>query len=122
MTLSSAEAELGGVCKGSGISLGLVAVGKDPGLNWKLTIETDASAAAGICRRRGLGTIRRLATSDLWVQDRIRTGDFSLRNMCGSDNTSDILTKYVERPLLKRHLAARGLRAKSGRPETAPNL
>ena len=122
VTLSSAEAELGGICKGSNISLGLVAVAQDLGLRWKLTVGTDASAAIGVCRRRGLGKIRHVATADLWVQDRIRAGDFALRKIPGSDNTSDILTKYVERPLLKKHLATLGLRSESGRPELAPTL
>ena len=69
VSLSSAEAELGGICGGASTGLGLVSIARDLGLNWTLHLETDASAAVGICRRRGLGKTMHLATSDLWVQE-----------------------------------------------------
>ena len=78
VALSSAEAELGGICKGASQGLGLQAIAKDLGLRWKLTIHADAAAAIGICKRRGLGKVRHLAVADLWVQDRIRKKDFYL--------------------------------------------
>ena len=36
VALSSAEAELGGICKGTSISMGLRSVAKDLGLDWNL--------------------------------------------------------------------------------------
>ena len=108
--------------RGASISLGLISVAKDLGLCWTLKVQTDASAAIGICRRRGLGKIRHLATADLWVQDRVRAGDFSLEKIPGVDNTSDILTKHVERPLLLRHLGTLGLRLEGGRADSAPTM
>ena len=78
VTLSSAEAELNGICRGASTSLGLQTVAKDLCFLWSLGIQTDATAAVGICRRRGLGRIRHLAKADLWVQDRLRSKDFSL--------------------------------------------
>ena len=65
VTLSSAEAELHGICKGASISMGLTSVAADLGFNWSLRIKTDATAAIGITRRRGLGKIRHLATADV---------------------------------------------------------
>ena len=87
------------------------------GLKFRLEIRTDASAAVGICRRRGLGKIRHLATADLWVQDKVRSGAFVLSKIQGSDNPSDSLTKCVERPLLSKHIEALGLRLETGRAE-----
>ena len=98
VSLSSAEAELGGICRGASISLGLRSVALDLGMDWRVLIKTDAAAAIGICRRRGLGKIRHLATADLWVQDRLRSGDFKLEKVKGDEHVSDILTKYVPRP------------------------
>ena len=122
VTLSSAEAELSGICKGTSVSLGLVAVARDLNVSWSLSVETDASAAIGVCRRRGLGNIRHLSTADLWIQDRLRCGDFALSKIKGEDNMSDILTKHVERRVLEKHLAGLGHVFEEGRPELAPTI
>ena len=78
IALSSGEAELGGICRGASIALGLQSLAKDLGIELKVNIHTDATAAIGICRRRGLGKIRHLHVADLWVQDRLKRGDFTL--------------------------------------------
>ena len=96
VTLSSGEAELCGICKGTSISLGLISIAKDLGFSWQLQVQTDATAAIGVCRRRGLGKIRPLGPADLWIQDRLRAGDFSLVKIPGAEHTSDILTKHVD--------------------------
>ena len=97
-----------------------MSVAKDLGISWTLHLLTDATAAIGICRRRGLGKIRHLATADLWVQDRLRAGDFTLAKIPGADNPADILTKYVERPLLQKHLRTLGMQVEEGRADSAP--
>ena len=122
VTLSSAKAELGGITKGASISMGLQSIAKDLGIPFSLTLQTDSTAAIGVCRRRGLGKIRHLATADLWVQDKIRTGAFSLQKVLGSENISDVLTKHVDRSTLQKHLKSMGLRQKDGRPELAPRI
>ena len=91
-------------------------------MTWTLTIQTDSTAAVGICRRRGLGNIRHIATADLWVPDRIRSGDFRLEKMLGSENVAGLLTKHVERMTLLKHMKGLGLIRKEGRPELAPHL
>ena len=92
VALSSAEAELSGVCQAAGEGLGLQAIWRDLGRDLKLRVHSDASAAIGICRRRGLGRVRHLAVADLWIQDRLRTHDFELVKVLGSDNPADMLT------------------------------
>ena len=54
IALSSGEAELGGICRGASIALGLQSLASDLGIKLHLEILTDATAAIGICRRRGL--------------------------------------------------------------------
>ena len=122
VALSSAEAELTGICKGSAQGLGLQALVEDLGFQWSIVVSTDAAAAIGICRRRGLGKIRHLATADLWVQDRIQKGDFELVRIPGSTNPSDVLTKHVDRTLLDRHLTSLNLRYEDGRAASAPKV
>ena len=82
----------------------------------------DASAAIGVCRRRGLGRIRHLATADLWIQDRLKTGDFTLVKIPGEENAGDLLTKHVDRRTLDKHVAALHLRFEDVRPDSAPTL
>ena len=122
IALSSGEAELSGICRGASIALGLQSIAKDLGIILDVEILTDATAAIGICRRRGLGKIRHLHVSDLWVQDRLRRGDFELTKVAGSDNPADILTKHVPRDIMSKHMKFMGLHAESSRAYSAPTL
>jgi hypothetical protein len=100
----------------------LQTIARDLGIELNLTVATDATAAIGIARRRGLGKVRHLATADLWIQDRIRKGDFALVKVAGADNPADILTKNVDKPLLPKHMETRGLSVQEGRAESAPAI
>ena len=122
VALSSAEAELTGICKGAAQGLGLQSLVRDLGLSWKIRVSTDAAAAVGICRRRGLGKIRHLATADLWVQDRIKNKDFELLRIPGVSNPADILTKHVDRTILDKHLSTLNLKYEDGRAASAPKI
>ena len=55
VALSSADAELGGICRGASQGLGLVALANDLGIKLDLAMHSDAVAAIGICLRRGFG-------------------------------------------------------------------
>ena len=121
VALSSAEAELTGICKGAAQGLGLQALSLDLGMAMTLNVASDAAAAVGICRR-GLGKVRHLATADLWVQDRVKKGDFILDRVPGVDNPADILTKHVDQVLLSKHLGFMGLVFEDGRAQSAPGI
>ena len=122
IALSSGEAELSGICRGASIALGLQSLAQDLGIKLEVEILTDATAAIGICRRRGLGKIRHLHVSDLWVQDRLRRGDFALTKVLGVDNPADVLTKHVSKDIMLKHMKFMGLYAETGRATSAPTL
>ena len=122
VALSSAEAELTGICQAAGEGLGLQAICRDLGRELKLRIHSDASAAIGICKRRGLGKVRHLAVADLWIQDRLRTHDFELVKVPGSSNPADLLTKYLDRPLHDKHIQALNMEFEVGRAESAAHI
>ena len=123
IALSSGEAELAGIVKGAAESLGIQAVSADLGIQVPgLALLADSSAAIGICRRTGIGRVRHLAVGQLWVQERIRAGDFELIKHPGVDNPADILTKGVAKELIDRHAATMGLAWEAGRARTAPQL
>ena len=54
LALSSGEAELGGLCKGASMALGLRSVADDLGITYDLTLQADATAAIGMARRAEL--------------------------------------------------------------------
>ena len=120
ISLSSGEAELHGIAYGAAQALGMQSLLKDLGWHVKIRIHSDATAAIGICRRKGLGKILHLATTDLWIQDKVRSKQLELVKILGTENPADVLTKYVARQLMETALAKVGLRKLTGRPACAP--
>ena len=74
LALSSGEAELMAVVKGTSEALGLQALFSDLGMKKKIAVRSDATAAIGIVSRIGLGKVRHLSVSDLWIQQAARQG------------------------------------------------
>ena len=103
--ISSAEAELGGIVKAAAQGMGIQSMAKDLCISLTLEIQSDAAAAIGVCRRRGLGRIRHLHVADLWVQDKLKTNAFTLTKAPGKENCSDALTKHVDLKTLDGHTA-----------------
>ena len=123
IALSSGESELAAVVKGAAEMLGLQSVFADSGFcNTRLALCSDATAAIGIAEREGLGRVRHLATGDLWIQQRIRTGEISVSKYPGKDNPADIGTKGVDAPTISRHLQSLGYAHIEGRAQCAPEL
>eukprot|EP00969_Alexandrium_andersonii_P162982 7204678-Alexandrium_andersonii.AAC.1 len=73
--------------------MGIASVALDLGFSAGLRVCADSSAAIGICRRAGIGRVRHLAVGQMWVQERVRSGDFELIKWPGTDNPADVLTK-----------------------------
>ena len=122
ISLSSGEAELHGIAQGCAQGLGVQSLLKDAGWELPLHVCSDATAAIGIARRKGLGKIRHLDCIDLWIQEQIRSKRIMLDKVPGAENMADALTKPLPRPLLAKHLSAMGLFPEEGRPHAAPRL
>ena len=90
--------------------------------DWISNLFTDSSTAKAIIQRTGLGKIRHLACSDLWIQERLKSHDFSLEKIDGAKNPADMLTKYVDKPTLQRLIPLASMDWLEGRPEIAPAL
>ena len=97
LALSSGEAELAAIVKSTSEGLGMQAVMEEFGITTNLVVKSDAVAAIGIVKRQGLGRVRHLAVSDLWVQQRAKGGEVRYEKLDGKLETSDMLTKPVER-------------------------
>ena len=120
VALSSGEAEYYGIVKGARQGLGVKALLRDMGVGVDLVVGTDSSAAKGIAMRKGLGRVKHIETNQLWVQDSIAKGVFRLVKVGTLENLGDVLTKYVDRGRIERHLRNMGFVWESGRHELAP--
>ena len=118
--MSSGEAEYYGIVKGAGIAIGLQNMLRDFDVELPIEIRTDASAAKGIANRRGLGKVRHMEVSQLWVQEKVSSGRIAIVKVKGENNIADALTKHVDHDSIGRHLAGTGQRIASGRHEPAP--
>ena len=104
IALSSGEAELYAASYGGQQAMGLQTMARDLGIDTKLQLEVDASAAIGIMERHGLGKMRHLDVNELWIQDKVRTKQFALLKVPGFDNTADIGTKPLDNLAIERHM------------------
>ena len=100
--------------------MGLQSIARDLGLKWDISIYTDATAAIGIARRRGMGRIRHIDVTDLWVQEKFNNKQAFLHKVLGTENPADLLTKYTDRSTLMKALSAMGLHNEEGRSAVAP--
>ena len=120
IALSSGEAELAAIVRSTSEGLGMIAVMKEFNIDCDLIVKSDAVAAIGIVKRQGLGRVRHLAVADLWVQQRAKDGEVHYRKLAGKVNTSDMMTKPVEREIITRHMQSLGLRFMEGRHPATP--
>ena len=79
---SSGEAEFYGIVKGASNALRLTGILKDFGVNLDVAVSTDSSAAKGSANRRGLGKLRHIEMSELWVQDLVAKGRITIYKIC----------------------------------------
>jgi hypothetical protein len=122
IALSSGEAELYGIVTGASHLIGLQSIAGDLDIEVEKSIHTDASAAKGVCERKGVGKIRHLAVSDLWIQDKVRSGEVRLHKVAGAINPADMLTKHVEGHKIRVHLTTMCTRPAEGRADSAPTV
>ena len=80
----------------------------------------DATAAMGMTRRLGVGKVRHLDNSLLWIQAKVRGGDVLMEKVAGAENPADALTKHLSGPQLRQHLQRMSLVLEDGRAASAP--
>ncbi|CAK0865787.1 unnamed protein product [Prorocentrum cordatum] len=96
VSLSSGESEYYALVKGGSVGLGLHSLFADWGLDLKVELASDSSAARGHVQRRGLGKMRHVQSRYLWIQERVGKGDLSIAAVPGKNNVADVLTKSVD--------------------------
>ena len=109
LALSSGESELAAMAKGAAEGLGIKSVLHDFGISVNVEIHSDATAAIGIAGRQGLGRIRHIAVSDLWIQQKLKSGAFTAHKVAGSDNIADLMTKPLDAVKIDTFLSEMGI-------------
>ena len=90
--------------KGASNGIGVQAMMEDMSIKVGLKLNTDASAAVGIAMRRGVGKIKHIAVSQLWLQEKVLQGAVEVVKVRTGDNVSDALTKRISSQEMQWHL------------------
>ena len=104
VALSSGEAELTALVKGSCEGLGLKALMADWGEDYDVVVYADASAALGVVGRKGAGKLRHVHIGQLWVQDKAADEEIRYRKIQGEKNPGDLMTKNNGYVIMQSHL------------------
>ena len=86
------------------MAIGVRSMHHEMGIEVRVRVSTDASAAKGIANRRGLGKIRHIEIHQLWVQDKVANKELEVRKINGKENIADILTKHVAAEDIRVHM------------------
>ena len=122
IALSSGEAEYYGLVKAASHGIGARNLLHDLGYTWieKMQVLTDASAAMGIASRQGVGKVRHIEVSQLWLQDKGMRNEVELVKIRTDQNPANALTKYVDWETLDKHMKYVNMRYESGRHSEMP--
>ena len=119
ITLSSAEAELVGICKLAAEMIGIGSLAADLGRDLKVVMYADSSAAIAIAKRRGAGKLRHINIGLLWIQDKTESEEIVIKKVKGVSNPADMMTKGVNREKLERYMEMTKQKLGEGRAKVA---
>ena len=122
IALSSGEAEYYGLVKGASVALGIRSMLREFGIDARIRVSTDASAAKGIASRRGLGKVRHIEVHQLWVQDKVASREIEVRKVDGKSNIADGLTKHVNAEDIRVHMHHTSQVYAQGRHDLMPRM
>ena len=75
----------------------------------------DASAAKGTASRRGVGKVRHLHVSTLWLQQAVHERRLRLQKQPGKENVADLGSKHLAGPTLDHCIRLAGMREMTGK-------
>ena len=64
--------------------------------------------------------MRHIEVCQLWLQEKVRSGEVKVVKVGTDENVADSLTKYVSNEILKKHMRETGQLAREGRHRLAP--
>ena len=122
IALSSAEAELYAIIKTASESLGIMSILWDWSIPMEGDLMADASAALGIIGRSGLGKLRHIDTSYLWLQQESVKKKLKMLKVLGTENPADMMTKGLNIESITKFVRMLSMKHQEGRADLAPEL
>ena len=92
VALSSGEAELNASLKGGCEVLGANELLNELGQSYKLQLLGDSTACKGVLHREGVGRLKHISVKQLWLQERVNTGQVAFAKIRREVNSADALT------------------------------
>ena len=120
IALSTGEAEFYAIIKGASQAMGLRSMMNDLGWKANIRVLTDATTGKSIASRRGLGKLRHIDVSNLWIQEQVMKGAMSVIKVKNIHNSADIGTKHLPRQEMENCLEQMDFHFALGRSEVAP--
>lgn len=122
IALSSAESELYATVKSVTDSMGILAMISDFRRQATVRMHVHACAALGVIQRQGIGKIRHLATSTLFLQSQKLRRVLSFKKINCELNPNSALTKYISKDLMNQHMTNVTCEVREGRAEIIEQL
>ena len=119
LALSSGEAELTAVVKCSCECIGMVQLAEDWGLSVEADVLVDSTAALGVVNRKGAGRLRHVRVGKPWIQQVQEDGDLRYREVKGTQNPADMITKYLSSSEINKYLEMLGIDTRTGRADSS---
>ena len=117
-TFSSGEAKLYAIGLGVSESLFIRSLLLESQLskNVNIRIHTDSTAGKSMATRFGTSKkTKHVQLRFLFIQELVASGVVSIKKVSGTSNPSDVMTKYITKEVLHRHLMALGITYPFGR-------
>ena len=76
---------------------------KDLGCEMKPVLAIDANATENIFHRQGIGRLKHIDVTYLWMQDEVRSKRLRVRRVNSEENVADLGTKPLSKAVTAKH-------------------
>ena len=108
VTIRSAEAELIALVKCTAECMVIQSMFRDWGTNVTCNLHAESSAALPNAKRKGARKLRHINVSALWIQDVQDRDGAEYAKILGTENPADLMTKYLTRDNIDKHMSTIG--------------
>ena len=122
IALSCGEAECYALVKCASVCLGVQALMKDLGVETSIRVHTDATTGEAMTARKGIGKVRHLDSSMLWIQDHVREGRLHVQTIHNYFNSADLFTKNITKAEIMKNMYLMGHAHEDGRSPATQDL
>ena len=114
IAISSGEAEYYSLVTLIAELCGIRSLAQDWNLDYKLTVNMNATAAISMASRRGSGRVKHVDTIFLWIQEKIEQLKIAINKKHTSEMLADMLTKFLTNRENIKHLTGMGFVFRDG--------